>query len=379
MITYEDKGMKRLFVILFVLLLLVSGCKQETTEPTLYIYNGMHEKVDPVGTVPDGFRDIVKKNLFGNIAALSDRVMEMQYVADAGFAVRIYDFYGGLLAEHSVIPDSDAHSVGCLTGTSDGGFLYVIGFSDHVRQDGTWASESGVSSTIVKCNSSGEVEWQRKLDNYTGSMLHICIETEDSFYFFGDQETPETKTEGIGSPTDIHILKLSEDGTIARTKIIGGSDFDSVNAVEATEYGFCLNCHAQSSDGDFSSAGYWKIRLGTDLNILSAETEEQYVPQKELLGYLDGQPIYELPAAFRDFNDGSVQAFLDYGEFWLVVSTNITGIYEHTPPVISSIWYCYETVYGAYDKEGNVIWKATVDSSPDYDAMAEAFYQIFSK
>ena len=86
-----------------------------------------------------------------------------------------------------------------------------------------------------------------------------------------------------------------------------------------------------------------------------------------------------LPDTFRDFNDGSIQASLDDGEFCLIVSTNITGIYENTPPVISSIWYYYETVYGAYDNEGNLLWKSTVDSSPDYDAMAEAFYRYVTK
>ena len=368
--------MKRFLILLFVFLLLLSGCGRESTEPSC---SRGYAKIEPVGTVPDAFRDIVEHDLFGNVNAMQDRVLDLEYVSETEAVVRMYDFSGSLLAEHSIAPDTDAHQPGCLTGTSDGGFLYVIGFSDHLRLDGTWASTSGIYSTVVKCDSSGEVEWQRRFENYTGWMLHICIEAEDSFYFFGDQETPETKTVGVGSPTDIHILRLSEDGKEAQTKIIGGSDFDSMNSVEVTEDGFCLNCRAQSSDGDFARAGYWRIRVGRDLSILSIETEEKYVAQRDILGYLDGHPIYELPAQFREFNDGIVQAFLDYGEFRLVVSTNITGTYENTPPVISSIWYYYETVYGAYDKEGNVIWKATVDASPDYDEMAKAFYQNSSK
>jgi hypothetical protein len=36
--------------------------------------------------------------------------------------------------------------------------------------------------------------------------------------------------------------------------------------------------------------------------------------------------------------------------------------------MISSIWYYRETVYSAYDADGKIIFRAAVDSSPDYDA-----------
>jgi hypothetical protein len=52
----------------------------------------------------------------------------------------------------------------------------------------------------------------------------------------------------------------------------------------------------------------------------------------------------------------------------LLVSTNRTGIYENTPPYISRIWYYTETVYSAYDYSGNLLFRAAVDSTPDYDA-----------
>ena len=52
-----------------------------------------------------------------------------------------------------------------------------------------------------------------------------------------------------------------------------------------------------------------------------------------------------------------------YGDKYLIVSENRTGIYENTPQYISSIWYNTETVYGMYDKSGKLLWKDAVKSS----------------
>ena len=36
--------------------------------------------------------------------------------------------------------------------------------------------------------------------------------------------------------------------------------------------------------------------------------------------------------------------------------------------LVSAKWYYFETVYSAYTKYGRLLWRAAVDSSPDYDA-----------
>ena len=71
--------------------------------------------------------------------------------------------------------------------------------------------------------------------------------------------------------------------------------------------------------------------------------------------------------------DGAPEAVLEYDDFYLIVSENPTGVYENRPTSVSIIWYYTQTVYGAYDKKGNLLWKGTVDSSPDYAAMASQF------
>ncbi len=52
-------------------------------------------------------------------------------------------------------------------------------------------------------------------------------------------------------------------------------------------------------------------------------------------------------------------------DLYLMVSENRTGIYD-TPLAISSIWYYTETVYSAYDHNGKLLFRTSVDSTPDY-------------
>ena len=84
--------------------------------------------------------------------------------------------------------------------------------------------------------------------------------------------------------------------------------------------------------------------------------------------------MYISDAFLKEFDAGTPKVFINYGDFYLIVSENITGEYENTPPVISSIWYYTETVYSGYDNNGNLIFRTAVDSSPNYDAIVQNFY-----
>ena len=70
---------------------------------------------------------------------------------------------------------------------------------------------------------------------------------------------------------------------------------------------------------------------------------------------------------FTGFDGGGVRAYIDYGDTYLIVSYHPTGQVEHQPPYINSIWYYSETVYSMYDKSGTLVFRASVDSSPDYE------------
>ena len=85
----------------------------------------------------------------------------------------------------------------------------------------------------------------------------------------------------------------------------------------------------------------------------------------------NGEPVYNTDPFLKDFDAGWVKAYIDYGDFYLIVSERNTGEYENTPGYISSIWYYTETVYSAYNHNGELIFRDAVESSPDYDSIVE--------
>lgn len=366
--------MKRIPCLILLVLILASGCSRNEPEKEFFQFPDYHA-VEPVGTVPEEFRNIVDNNQFRSADAYADRLISCHYVSDKEWLIEMVDFHGNSLAVHPVDIESTSHYVRNVIGTDDGGFLYTICFEDHVNPDGIWASESGVYSKIVRCDKSGDIEWVLTLEDYHSPMLSECFEAEDGFYFFGEQETPETKKLGVVSPTDIHLLKVSKDGTQNQSDIIAGSDYDQVYSAEYKDNVFLLYCSSQSSDGDFKSAGEYCITVDQELKVLSMEPVDDVFMDFRILGYIDGNPIRYSSKTVDNFSDGSIQSIIDYGDFYLIVSSNITGIYENTPPMISSLWYYFETVYGAYDEDGNILWKATVDSSPDYHYIVDNFCQ----
>ena len=93
------------------------------------------------------------------------------------------------------------------------------------------------------------------------------------------------------------------------------------------------------------------------------------------IGEKDGLPVYKSSDYLKGFDAGTPHSFIDYGDYYLIISENVTGKYEKTPPMVSSILYYTETVYSAYDYNGELLFRTAVDSSPDYDAMAESFYK----
>lgn len=362
--------MKRFFTMLLALLLLLCGCASKKPGSIRTDY----QAITPVGNVPEAFKTIVENDLFAFASAFEDRLVKYER-KEYGYLFSMYDFSGALLGSHAYNTDIGTFHVSSMAATSDGGFIFALGFSDHANSDGTRESQNGVYSRVIKCAPDGSIQWDIPLENYTYAMLCHFFELEDAYYFIGEQETPETKKTGVLSPTDIHIMKLNKDGTVLSASVIGGSDFDCVWQVKKNDGNFTLFCDVQSTDGDFTSDGCWNVTIDSAFHILSME-KAAYTSFGEYIGFLNGEPVFSKDTIWNDFADGTPTAILDYGDFYLTVSQNITGLYENQPLMLSHLWCYTETVYAAYDNDGNILWKAAVDSSPDYDSMAANLYDL---
>ena len=335
-----------------------------------------YHKTIPVGEVPEEFKEVVAQNLFYEAIAGKDRLLTGRALATSAhlytYQYTLLDRYGDLLAEVSIPIDSDSLYPGPAMIVSDGGFVATIVFEDHYRsEDQCWASEKeDVISCILKYDASGKLQWKTELPNINGYALHLCIERSGAYYFFGDLETPEAKRLGVASPTDLYLLKIGTDGSILKEQTYGGSDYDMIRMVDTDGDCFVIDARIQSTDGDFPAFSDWRITVDSDFAIVKKEQIEN-TRNTSYVGTVDGKRIYTDDPRFRSYPDGYVRAILSYDTFDLIISENMTGVYENQPLYISSIWYLTETVYAAYDKQGNLLWKAAVDSSPDYDSMVK--------
>lgn len=368
-------------LVILMCLVILAGCAntKQTATPDA------PKSVAQVGQIPNNFIRIVENNLFDGVIAFENRLLNTEIVETneehrtATHRIQMMDLYGNNLATY-ICNSDDAYHVSTLTATQDEGFLFVLGFSDYAYGQDTWASDNGFASRIIKCDKKGNLLFDTPLDGVEGWALQYCFEVNERFYFFGTIETPETKIKGVSSRSDIYMAVLDSTGTVVNTQMIAGSDFDSLDAAEITENGFVLSISAQSDDGDFAgsqSNGYpedWIFTVNYDLEITGKEIKTGRDFFDSRLGEKNGKTIYKSDSLLTGFDAGTPDVFIDYGDFYLIVSNNNTGVYENTPPMISNIWYYTESVYSAYDYSGKLIFRASVDSSPDYDALVQKYY-----
>ncbi len=359
-----------------VFMLALGGCTKKEQPPAK---DDGPKVIEKVGKVPDEFRSIVKNNKFCDAYAFGDRLLRSEVCSTDNEKhtkvnrVWMMDTNGNELASYTCSSD-DAYHVSTLTATEDGGFLFVLGFNDYWR-DGALASANGFASRVIKLDKNGSVQFDKPMENIEAGALKYCFEKNEKFYFFGTIQTPETKVQGVHSPTDIYMAVLDKNGTLVKNKCIVGSDFDSLYYAEMINDQFVLSISAQSNDGDFVDSGAdhsvvsLQYTVNEELEIVEKRKGRRENPFDRVVGIKEGAVIYDSDVMFEGYDSGRVSAYIEYGDKYLVVSENNTGVYEKQPPYISSIWYYTETVYTLYDNSDNIVFRASIDSSPDYDAL----------
>ena len=193
--------------ITFVCLSLLIGCSKDNelinSNDSSLLYNQFTKKelksVKQVGEVPEEFKDIVKNNVFYNIIAFEERLLNVETISKdeknrtITRKIKMMDLYGKELATYSFSSD-DAYHVCTLTSTNDGGFLFVLGFEDYAYDKNAWASDKGFASRVIKCDKNGKVQFDTAFEQIESYAFDFCFEKEGRYYFFGDTQTPETKT-----------------------------------------------------------------------------------------------------------------------------------------------------------------------------------------
>lgn len=314
---------------------------------------GLIKDVEPVGEVPEKFKNIVENDLFGPHTQLSDSFIYSAESTESGYTVTRRDIFGEIVSETEF--ETSAGSAPSLYYTTrDGGFAFSAQIDDRSK------------SALVKCGKDGGIEWTVPTDfNYYDAILYLADENGEAYYI----ARCETNAE---SSLDIVLDKLNETGEVVATKKISGSKGEYPLSIYEVDGEIKLDVYSASIDGDFYEAclleddineagNYYLYRIETDrdLNTLSVGISEEYVPTA--LGTVDGKEITSLDDFAKRFDDGDLLKVIDYGSFYLTVSYVYSM--QSGDLTSSSLFYSPRTVYGAYDKTGEVLWKAVTPSN----------------
>ena len=343
-------------------------------------------QVDSYPSFYSKFSAIIKDNIFKDVAAFSDRLLKVETLSidngsrEVTYRITMMDLSGNTLCNITKTVNV-AYYVTALTATKDGGFLYVLGFRNLQYQDGTYARANGFASRVIKCDRNGFVEFDIGFDYYEGTALQYCIEKNGNYYFFGTHRNKE-EWDNYGQ-TDVSVIVIGSDGKMCKSKFISGSNFDSLYFAVESKDGFILALQTQSDDGDFVGSGYsptsikWIFKVNENIDIIEKEKIDSFSGNVIKIGEKKGNPFYYIQGPKNDYcfiNDfalfdseyGWPNAYIDYGDYYLIVSEHYTGIIEKQPRQINSVWYYTETVYSFYDNDNNLIFRDSVDSTPKY-------------
>ena len=174
--------------------------------------------------------------------------------------------------------------------------------------------------------------------------------------------------------TDIYVLVLDSKGNVISQKYFGGSDFDYLYDAEERDDTFLLSVYSQSDDRDFAGSDYhndglhgmppyYMVKLNEELKI----TEITEMKRADVnfywnrVGEKDGRYIYAQDEMFSDYDAGRPGAYIEFVDYYLIVSNHPFGL-RPVPATVNSVHYYVETVYSAYDYSGKLIFRTAVDN-----------------
>jgi len=168
-----------------------------------------------------------------------------------------------------------------ITGDPEGN-LYVTGiFTDTAKFDNITLTTRGTDIFVLKLNPKGSVIWATKLGTL-GTSLSECVAVTDQggVYIgglFSGQYDLKTKRQ-LGQ-TDGFVTKLSWQGQVSWTKVLGGSGFDEVTMLSTDPWGrvvvggvFDQIMYVEDQEiVGFSSKSAFAIRMEATGNVLWAK------------------------------------------------------------------------------------------------------------
>ena len=346
-----------------------AGAGSGTDEYDIPIPEGGLTFIEHVGEVPEEFKKIIEDNLFHSAFVYGDHLIKHVSTEDE-YIFRFFDKSGNITRQ-AVYPKSEKHlSINSKFLDSEDNLLvhFTVSYQNKANRPIHYAK-------IVKFDTEGKIVFDVDLAEGSGS-FDFMTETDDGYIFPGEIDV-ETQTVKKG---DVYVVKLTFDGKIQNTVTIGTADeFDNVCNVEKGENGAVLYlCLQEKKEGEQKSVwNYYRYDIKKDLTVKNiTPITENDVPERGPFYFIDGKGLYSVGEFIADVDnlDYSPSELIDYGDFVLSVGNRYTSDYDFLKDGFSSVLqiksFYTETVYAAYTKQGELIWRTAVDST-NYEMIKE--------
>jgi hypothetical protein len=228
-------------------------------------------------------------------------------------------------------------SSSCLTSTKDGGFAFasLTGSNDGDvsgnHQDSV--NHNTADFWIVKCDGSGNTQWQKCFGGSAMDNPSSIIQTSDGGYAIagstssddGDASGLHANDSGVYSSTDAWIIKLNSSGSLQWQRCIGGGNQDyAASIIQISNGDYVVSGQTYSNNGDVSGnhggGDAWVIRIGSDgaLKWQRCYGGKNSEGASSILKTSDGGYIF---VGTTYSNDGDIFGAYEpiiYGDIWIV-------------------------------------------------------------
>ncbi|MEP7263708.1 MAG: T9SS type A sorting domain-containing protein [Bacteroidota bacterium] len=193
----------------------------------------------------------------------------------------VYLTSAGSLIGEQTLGGFSGERLNCITGTSDGGYLLGGISASNISGTKTENSKGGDDYWLIKCNSSGNEQWQKTIGGSAYDYLYRVKETTDhGFICAGTSLSPVSgdKTE-TSANWDNWIVRTDSSGTIIWEKTLGGSETDWTQSIDVIPGGgfFCggwseTNLSGDKTEVNFGGRDNWIYKLDDNGSIVWQNT-----------------------------------------------------------------------------------------------------------
>jgi hypothetical protein len=145
--------------------------------------------------------------------------------------------------------------------TTDGGYIVAGGTGEQYVTGDLW---------VAKLDSNGATEWQKSLGGSNSDIANsVQLTTDGGYILAGYTNSNDGNVSGNHGNEDSWVLKLSSTGALQWQKCLGGSQDDEAKSIQqTTDGGYILAGGTTSNDGDVSlnqgAEDFWVVKLGSD-------------------------------------------------------------------------------------------------------------------